>query len=560
MISRRRLLQLVLLSALLLTAGCSTGGLPVEADLILTNAKVWTVDETRPSAEAVAVWDGKILAVGSVQEIERLSGARTRVIDLQGQLVLPGFIDSHVHFVSGGFHLLGVDLKNAKDEEEFGRLLAEKSKELPPGAWITGGNWDHDKWPSGAYPTAELIDKYVPDRPVLVSRYDGHMTVANSIALRLAGITARTPDPPEGTIIRKSGSMEPAGALRETASGLVSRKIPPSSRAEIRTAIETALKRAAAKGFTSVHQVDVRPVHMDIYQELLDEGKLTARIYGFIPISQRKRLIDLGIKRNFNNDWLALGGVKGFIDGSLGSSTALFFEPYTSEPTTSGMYASEPGEFKQAIIESDKAGLQCAIHAIGDRANAEMLDIFADAIRENGQRDRRFRIEHAQHVRESDFKRFAELGVIASVQPYHAADDGRFAAARIGEERCAETYAFGSFLKNGVTMAFGSDWTVAPLDAILGLDAAVTRRTLDGKNPGGWYPEHKVPVEAAIKAYTLDAAYAAFQEEVKGSITPGKYADLVVLSQDILTIPPDDIVKTEIIYTIAGGRIVYEKK
>lgn len=555
---KMRVLPVLILAVMMLF--CGRSGLPVKADLVLTNAKIWTVDPDRPVAEAVAAWNGRIIAVGSVQEIERLAGPDTEVINLYGKLVLPGFIDAHTHYVSGGFHLLGVDLKNAKDEEEFGRLLAEHSAKLPPGAWITGGDWDHDKWPSGEYPTAELIDRFVSDRPVLVSRYDGHMTAANSMALRLAGVTARTPDPPGGTIVRKPGSRQPAGTLKETASGLVYRVIPPNSRDEVKLAITTALKHTAEKGFTSVHQVDVMPLHMDIYQELIDSGEMTARLYGYIPISQREKLTSLGIQQNFSNDWLTLGGVKGFIDGSLGSSTALFFDPYTSDPSTSGLYIVDPQEFRQSMIEADAAKLQLAIHAIGDRANSEMLDVFEEIIERNGPRDRRFRIEHAQHVRESDVARFKELGVIASVQPYHAVDDGRFVLARIGEERCRETYAFGWFLEHGVTMAFGSDWTVAPLDAILGLDAAVTRRTLDGKNPDGWYPEHKVPVEEAIKAYTLDAAYAAFQENIKGSITPGKFADFTVLSQDILTVDPNRIIDTEILYTITGGRIVYQKE
>lgn len=533
------------------------GKAPVEADLVLINGKIWTVDQNMPVVEAVAVWNGQILAVGSVREIKKLIGDGTKVIDLEGKLVLPGFNDSHTHFVNGGFHLMGVDLKDAASEEEFGELLAAKSGELPPGAWITGGNWDHDKWHGGNLPTAELIDRYVPDRPVLVSRYDGHMSVANSMALQMAGIDARTPDPPGGVIVRKPGSREPAGVLRETAEELVSRIIPPKSRAEIRLAIETALEHARKNGITSVHQVDLTPVQLELYQELLTEGKLTTRIYGFIPIDSRQKLAELGIQRNFNNDWIAVGGVKAFLDGSLGSSTAMFFEPYTQDPSTSGLYVVDPDALKKQIIEADKAGLQMAIHSIGDRANSDLLDMFAEVIKENGPRDRRFRVEHAQHIHPKDFERFAELGVIASMQPYHAIDDGRFAEKRIGYERCKTTYAFNSMLENNVIMAFGSDWTVAPLNAILGIYAAVTRRTLDDANPGGWFPEQKITVEQAVEAYTLTSAYASFQENIKGSITPGKLADMVVLSDDILTIPPEEIKDTVILYTIVNGNIVY---
>lgn len=538
--------------------GCA-GKAPVEADMVLMNGKIWTVDQNMPLVEAVAAWNGQILAVGSVREIKKLIGADTKIIDLEGKLVLPGFNDSHTHFVNGGFHLMGVDLKDAANEEEFGKRLSAKSKELPPEAWITGGNWDHDKWPGGNLPTAELIDRYVPDRPVLVKRYDGHMNVANSLALKMAGVTAKTPDPPGGIIVRKPGSREPAGVLRETAAALVSRIIPPKSRTEIRLAIETALEHARKHGITTVHQVDLTPVQLELYQELLAEGKLTARIYGFIPIDNRQKLEELGIQRNFNNNWIAIGGVKAFLDGSLGSSTAMFFEPYTQDPSTSGLYVVDPGVLKKQMLEADKAGLQLAIHSIGDKANSDLLDMFAEVIKENGPRDRRFRVEHAQHIHPKDFKRFAELGVIASMQPYHAIDDGRFAEKRIGYERCKTTYAFHSMLENDVIMAFGSDWTVAPLDAILGIYAAVTRRTLDDANPGGWFPEQKITVEQAVEAYTLTPAYASFQENIKGSITPGKLADMVVLSHNILTIPPEEIEKTEVLYTIVNGNVVYEK-
>lgn len=533
----------------------------VDADLVLLNGKIWTVDGDPSEAEAVAVWKGKILAVGKTSEIKALAGGNTRVIDLDGKLALPGFIDSHTHFVDGGFHLLGVDLKNARTEEEFGRLLQTKSEELPERAWITGGNWDHDKWSSGGLPTAELIDRYVPGRPVFVSRYDGHMSVANSLALKLAGISERTPDPPGGIIERKSGTKEPTGLLRETAAGLVFNVIPPPSRAEIRLAIETALQHARQNGLTSIHQVDLTPAHLEIYQELLAEGKLTSRIYGFIPIDNWKKLADLGIHRNFNaGNWIAIGGVKAFLDGSLGSSTALFFEPYTQDPTTSGLYVVSPEVLKSQMLEADRAGLQLAIHSIGDRANAELLDMFADIVKTNGERDRRFRIEHAQHLRPQDFRRFAELKVIASVQPYHAIDDGRFAEKRIGLERCKTTYAFRSFLDHGVKLAFGSDWTVAPLDAIQGIYAAVTRRTLDGAHPDGWFPEQKITVEEAVRTFTLIPAYSAFQEDALGSISAGKCADIVVLSRDIFTIPPEEIADSEVFITIVNGKIVYEKK
>ena len=531
------------------------------ADLVLMNGKIWTVDQNLPTAQALAVKDGKIIAVDSNRKVRKMIGPETEVLNVKGKLVLPGFNDSHTHFVSAGFNLMGVDLKDAKNEEEFGQKLAAASEKLPENAWITGGNWDHDKWPGGNLPTAELIDQYVPDRPVLVSRYDGHMSVANSLALKLAGITSRTADPPGGVIVRKQNSRQPAGVLRETAASLVSRIIPAHTKAEIRMAIETSLENARQHGITSIQQVDVESIELEIYQELLSEGKLTARMYCFIPLANRNRFDD--IKNTISPgaaNWIILGGLKAFLDGSLGSSTAMFFEPYTQDPSTSGLYVIDPDELKRQMLAADRMGLQMAIHSIGDKSNSDLLDMFKEIIDTNGPRDRRLRIEHAQHMHPKDFKRFAENGVIASMQPYHAIDDGRFAEKRIGAERCKTTYAFKSFLDNDVVVAFGSDWDVAPLDAILGIYAAVTRRTLDDKNPDGWIPEQKISVEQAIYGYTVTPAYASFQEDIKGSITTGKLADIVVLSQDILRIPPEDIENTEILYTIVNGKVVFEKE
>ena len=559
-LAMNRILICFFIALSLLMTGCS-GDSPVKADLILTNGKIWTVDQTRPRAQAIAIWQGKILAVGTTAEIRSLIGSETEVLDLDGKLVLPGFHDNHTHFVQGGFWLTGVKLKDSENEEEFGRRLAAKSKELPPGAWITGGTWDHDNWPGGNLPTAELIDRFVPNRPVFVSRYDGHMSVANSLAMRMAGVSATIPDPPGGVIVRKPGSRVPAGVLKDTAQEMVYRVIPERSVTEVRQAIGAALAEARRVGVTSLEDMNLNPRTLRIYQDLLREGKLTARINGRWAMSRWRELADMGITRNFtNNDWIKIGGLKEYVDGSLGSSTALFFEPYIQDPSTSGVYTTPPAVLKRNILEADRAGLHLAIHAIGDRANSELLDIFEEAINTNGRRDRRFRIEHAQHIDPKDFERFAELGVIACVQPYHAIDDGRWAEKRIGHERGKTTYPFRTFLDSGVKLSFGSDWTVAPLNPILGIDAAVTRRTTDGANPEGWFPEQKITVEEAIEAYTLTSAYASFEDHIKGSIAPGKLADMVVLAEDILTIPVNAIPKVEVLYTIVGGRVVYTKE
>ena len=551
-------LLLVLVLSLALS-GCAVRP-AVEADLVLRGGHVWTVDEDRPEAEGVAVWRGRILVVGSTAEVSAFIGPRTRVVELEGRLLLPGFVDDHTHFLTGGLAVSEVQLKDAADPEEFGRRLAEQSTRLPAGAWITGGTWDQDRWPGGELPTAGLIDRYVSDRPVFVTRYDGHMSVANSRALELAGVTAATPDPAGGIIVRRAGGREPAGVLKDTAQDLVYRVMPASTEAEVRSAYEAALAEARRFGVTSLSDMNLDARGLRIYQDLLAEGRLTARINGLWPLARWRELERMGIRRDLSiRDFIKVGCLKAFVDGSLGSSTALFFEPYLHEPENRGLFVTPPEELKADILAADAAGLQVAVHAIGDAANAWLLDVYTEAERVNGPRDRRFRIEHAQHIRPGDFERFAALGVVPSAQPYHAVDDGRWATGRIGEERGRTTFAFRSFLEAGTRLCFGTDWTVAPLDPLLGIDAAVNRCTLDGAHPEGWYPEQRITVEEAIRAYTISSAYASFDEGVKGSLTPGKLADLVVLSRDILREPTDRIAGTEVLLTVVDGKVVYEK-
>lgn len=530
------------------------------ADVAFINAKIWTVDARRPEAEAVAVLGGKILAVGTNAEIKKHIGKTTEVVDVQGRRMLPGFIDNHTHFMSGGFQLQSVDLRYANNEEEFARLIKERA-EKHPGRWITGGDWDHDRWPGGRLPTKELIDRYTPNTPVFVNRYDGHMALANSHVLKLAGVTKDTPDPPGGTIVKDSKTGEPTGVLKDEAMSLVYRIMPDPSEEEMLEAARLALAEARKLGVTSIQDMST-PDHLRVYQTLKQRGELTARFFCRLPIGQWEHLARTGIKVPFGDEWIRIGSLKAFADGSLGSSTALFFEPFTSDPSTRGLPSDIllDGRLEKWAIEADKAGLQLSIHAIGDSANSLILDLFEKITKTNPKWDRRFRIEHAQHIHPKDFKRFAELGVIASVQPYHAIDDGRWAESRIGRERCKTTYAFKTFLDNNVKMSFGSDWTVAPLNPLLGIYAAVTRRTIDGNNPNGWFPEQKISVQQAIRAYTIDAAYGAFEEHEKGSIEVGKLADFVILSDDILKIDPVQIEKAGVEMTIVGGTIVYERK
>jgi predicted amidohydrolase YtcJ len=533
----------------------------VNADLILINGKVWTVNDKHPEAEAVAVLGNRIIAVGTSKDIRKLAGAQTRVIDLQGRRVVPGFNDAHVHFFNGGAGLASVQLRDAKTPQEFARRIGAFAAKLPNGRWILEGNWDHENWSPAQLPTRQLIDAVTANHPVFVQRLDGHMALANSVALKLAGITKATPDPPGGLIVRDEAG-EPTGVLKDAAMNAVYKVIPEPSPEEIAEAVKAALRYAAENGVTSVQDMSASPDVFAVYQQLLARDELTVRIYGHQPLANWQRLANAGVRAAFGNDKLKIGGLKGFADGSLGSTTAWFFAPYLDAPNTSGLASDElvnEAAMQDRIVKADRAGLQLAIHAIGDKANNRILAMFAEAVKQNGTRDRRFRIEHAQHLRPEEIKAFAAQKVIASMQPYHAIDDGRWAENRIGAERAKGTYAFRSLLDAGAILAFGSDWFVAPMEPLMGIYAAVTRRTLDSKRPSGWVPEQKITVAEAIRAFTLGSAYASFDEMRKGSIAVGKLADFAVLSADILKINPIEIEKTRVVMTVFDGKIVYER-
>jgi predicted amidohydrolase YtcJ len=529
------------------------------ADLIVTNARIWTVDKARPNAEALAVLGERIVAVGSAAEVDAWHGPQTKVLDAQGKLLLPGFNDAHVHFVDGGDHLQDVQLKDAATPEEFARRIGERAKTTPKGEWVMGGDWDEQKWSPANLPTKELVDPVSPDTPVWVNRYDGHESLANSVTLHLAGITAKTPDPPGGEIVHDAQG-NPTGVLKDAAQDLVVKVMPPMTPAHRMRAIHQAMDHAASVGVTSVQ--DMNPSYDDVrtYAELQEKSALTVRIYAAPLETGWRDQAKIGIRRAFGTPLLRMGAVKGYADGSLGSETAYFFDPYTDAPDKHGLLSDEMhpvSAMQQRLRSADAAGLQLCVHAIGDRGISMILDIFVQIEKANGKRDRRWRIEHSQHMAAKDFVRYARLGVIASVQPYHAIDDGRWAESRIGPDRIKRTYAFRTFLENGVRLAFGTDWSVAPLSPMWTVYAAVTRATLDGKNPDGWLPEQKLTVAESIEAYTMGSAYAEFQEKEKGSITPGKLADFVVLSDDIFKIPPAAIKNVKIEATYLGGKLVY---
>jgi len=529
------------------------------ATLIVTNANVYTVDKQHPKADAVAAIGDRIVAVGSSAEIDLWRGPDTKVIDAGGKLLLPGFDDSHVHFISGGAQLDQVELNDATTPEEFARRIGAQTKKTAKGEWIVGGDWDETKWPKPQLPTKELVDAVTGYTPIFVNRYDGHQSLANTAAMKLAGITAKTPDVAGGVIVRdKSGN--PTGIFKDAAMDLINKAIPPMSHERRMRAARRALEHAASVGVTSVQDMNPEFADVAVYSELAEKGELTTRIYAAPMETNWQDQAKVGLRHAWGSSYLRLGAVKGYADGSLGSGTAYMYEPFSDEPGNRGLLSDEmhpPTAMRSRLLRAAAAGLQLRVHAIGDHGIAMILDIFSDIEKEHGYHDQRFSIEHAQHMAEKDFERFAKLHVIASMQPYHAIDDGRWAEGRLGHARSRYSYAWRSFLDHGVKLAFGTDWFVAPLNPMLGLYAAVTRATLDGKNPDGWVPEEKITLPEAVEAYTMGSAFAEFQENVKGSITPGKLADMVILSDNIFDVKPEAIRSVKVETTIVGGKIVY---
>jgi predicted amidohydrolase YtcJ len=557
---KKYIIGAVVLFFIICSLQISTAQSKPAADLIISNAKVWRGDKSLPAAQAVAIIRDRIVAVGSNADVQAWRGSETRTIDAGGRLLLPGFNDAHLHFVSGGAQLDNLQLNDATSAEEFARRIGERAKSTSKGEWILGGDWDETKWNPAQLPTKELVDPLTPNTPVFVSRYDGHMALANSVALHMAAVTAKTPDPPGGTIVRDAQG-NPTGALKDAAMDYVYKIIPPLSHEQRLHAVKRALAHAASLGVTSVQ--DMNPDYADIavYSELLQSGELTTRIYAAPLITQVDDQAKIGIRHAFGGPFLRIGAVKGYADGSLGSATAYFFQPFDDQPNNHGLLSDEMQPLslmRDRMMKADAAGLQLCTHAIGDQGISIILDLYSEIAKAHGEADRRSRIEHAQHMAAKDFDRFAQLHVIASVQPYHAIDDGRWAEKRIGHDRASRTYAFRTFLDHGVRLALGTDWNVAPLNPLLTVYAAVTRATLDGKNPNGWFPEQKLTVSEAMEAYTMGSAYAEFQEKDKGSITPGKLADMVLLSDDIFSLDPTKIRDVKVLKTVVGGKVVWD--
>ena len=540
---------------LFVSNGYSQSGI---ADLVVVNANVHTMNAKQAAARSIAVAGNRIVAVGSDAETRPLVGPGTRVIDAGGKLIVPGFNDAHVHFLEGGFQLSSVDLRNAKTPQEFVERIKAFAAKLPKGRWILGGKWDHENWAPNALPTAAMIDAVTPENPVFIDRLDGHMALANSLAMKLANVDKSVKEVEGGEIVRDAAG-NPTGVFKDAAMGYIYKAVPESSFEQKLEAAEAATEYAASLGVTSVQDVSAG-TDIGVFQELMRQGKLKTRIYGCSPLSDYKRWQNTGVRYAFGDAMLRVGCLKGYADGSLGSTTAWFFEPYLDAPKSVGLSGDEIPKMPETVKGADKAGLQIFIHAIGDRANATAMDIFKAAADANGDRDRRFRIEHAQHLRPDEIKRFGSQRVVASMQPFHIIDDGRWAWKRLDEKRIKGTYAFRSLLDSGAVLAFGSDSPVAPLNPLMGVYAAVTRRTLDDKNPNGWVPEQKITVEEAVRGFTYGSAYGEFQENVKGTLEVGKLADFVILSDDIFTIDPVSIGKATVLTTVMDGKVVFQSK
>jgi predicted amidohydrolase YtcJ len=555
------MLRNLLISSLciLLGAACSPRPAPVApkpGTVAIVNARIWTGEDARPWAQALVI-DGETLAlVGSNEEARKATAAQ--VVDAGGRLIVPGFTDAHVHFISGGFGLASVQLRDASTPEEFAARIKAFAATVPAGTWIMGGDWDHTLW-GGELPTREWIDSVTPNHPVWINRLDGHMSLANGVALKLAGISRATKDVPGGAIVRDRKG-EPTGILKDNAMSLVDAVVPAASAEMNDRALLAAMKYVNEQGVTTVHNMGTWG-DLDTFARAAKAKTLTTRIYAVTPLAEWERLRDAVAVKTYGgadgrgDEWLRVGGLKGFMDGSLGSHTAAFEEPFADAPKDRGLLVNPPEKMYEWISGADKAGLQVMVHAIGDRAIGMLLDIYERVEQEDGARDRRFRVEHTQHLRESDIPRFAQLGIIASMQPYHAIDDGRWAEQFIGK-RIATTYAFRSLLDAKALLAFGSDWSVAPATPLEGIYAAVTRRTLDDKNPGGWVPAQKISVEEALRAYTVGGAYASFDESRKGTLSAGKLADLVLIDRNLFEIPPEQIRDAKVITTVVGGKVV----
>jgi predicted amidohydrolase YtcJ len=569
------LLMVVLFAPILMAAASRASAEPLEsADMILFNGTVITLDENQPEAEALAIRSDRILAVGSNEKIKPYATASTSVIDLKGMFAMPGFIEGHGHFLSLGYSLMRLDLTHARNWSEIVRMVQTEAKKAKPGEWILGSGWHQEKWdrpPSPqveGYPVHQSLSSITPDNPVLLTHASGHAAIANAKALGAAGVTKETADPPGGRILEDLDG-NPTGVLLDTAQGLIE-KVHEESQAkrpseeiekERIEAVELAEQESLSNGITSFQDASSSFETIEFFKTLAEEGRLDVRLWVMIRESRenleqklnRYRLIDVGDHR------LTVRAVKAFMDGALGSHTAWLLKPYSDLPSSSGLNVDPLGSIQSTARLAIQNDFQLCVHAIGDRANREVLDIFETVFRENpGKRDLRWRIEHAQHISSADIPRFAKLGVLASMQPIHAVSDGPWVIKRLGKDRAEEgAYVWRKLIASGAGINSGTDAPVESVNPIANFHAAVTRKLPDGT---AFYPDQRMSREEALKSYTINNAYAAFEEGIKGSLEVEKLADITVLSQNILTVPEDEILKTDVVYTIVGGKAAYRKK
>jgi predicted amidohydrolase YtcJ len=541
--------------SVLLLAACEP-----KADSVIVNGIVWTglsTGQGRPGA--VAIRGDRILAVGDSAEVARYVGSRTTVIDAHGGLVVPGFADGHTHFVDGGFQLASLELRDAPTPQEFVRRVKDFAQRIPAGQWILGGDWDHTLWPGQPLPRHEWIDSVTPNNPVFISRLDGHEALANAAAMKAAAVTKDTPTPSGGEILRVAKTGEPTGIFKDQAMGLIGQAIPDPAPEQRDSAVARALAHATSLGVTATANMSASWGDLASYRRIERAGKMTMRVYLYLPLGNWRTVAETLKASGPGDDWVRIGGLKGFMDGSAGSRTAFFFDAYDDSAGYRGLMQNSEADMRTWIGNADSAGLQVAVHAIGDRANAILLAIYDSVTKVHGTRDRRFRVEHAQHLRREEIPMFGRLRVVPSMQPYHAIDDGRWVQQRIGPERIQTTYAFRDLLDSEAPLAFGSDWTVATLDPLWGVYAAVTRRTLDGKNPTGWVPQQKITVGEALRAYTTGNAWAVFADQQWGTLAPGRFADVVVVDHNLFSMAPESLATARVSVTIVGGKVVYRK-
>ncbi len=564
----RKRIPLVLGSLIALVGlfGCTAGYEGPPADLVIKNAKIVTIDKDNPRGEAIAVKGEVILAVTSNAKIEQyIEEGTTEVIDAGGRLLIPGLNDAHIHFTGGGTSLMQLDFRYVHETDTIKQMVADAVEHSKAGELIRGRGWEHETFPDKKWPTKEILDAVAPDNPVVLSRADGHSVWVNSYVIRESGVTKDTPDPPNGAIMRDPETGEPTGIFKEGASGLlkVSSSVTLTSeerRERSDQALELALKAARETGVTSVQQLNGG---FEQFLRYRNEGRLTARFTVNMSLPNREegyaRLEDLRQEYPQSDDWIRFGYLKIFIDGTLGSGTALMFEPFEDDPDTSGLPMMPYEDFERRIVAADAHGFQTGTHAIGTKGNNFVLNAVQKAREVNGERDARHRSEHAQILIDEDIPRFAELGVIASMQPTHCITDKRFAEKRIGLERCRGAYAWRRLLDAGAKLAFGTDWPVEPIDPLEGLYAAVSRKDRAGEEGEGWFPDQKLSMEEAIELYTLGAAYAEFMEDRKGKLMEGYLADMVIFDQDLMTISHDQIMQSKVDITIVGGKVVFQR-